>query len=161
MLDDVEIICKYCNKTYSTKYTKTRHEEKCKYINEIKELQEKIIKFEEEKSKYINEIKELHNLSKQYEERIIKFEQEIKELHNLTKSKLEYKYVNEYFKFNSLSDADNTPEKAIDVKSNKNISEFIDIYIYHIKNFTQIKKKQVNNNYNLYFIQKLKQNNKK
>ena len=68
MSNDVDLKCNYCNKTYSTKYTKTRHEEKCKYIIEIDKLKEKI--------KYL----EIEN----------------KELKN--KEEIEYKYVNEYFK---------------------------------------------------------------
>jgi hypothetical protein len=154
MSNDDNLKCNYCNKSYSTKYTKTRHEEKCKYIIEIDKLKEKI--------KYL----EIEN----------------KELKN--KQEIEYKYVNEYFKeenqeevfnFSSLSGF-NTPievpvvevpiELPLEIKEeeinkNKFIYDFIENYICNIKNFNKINYKRQENKYNLYKIQKLKQINKK
>lgn len=146
MSNDVDLKCNYCNKTYSTKYTKTRHEEKCKYIIEIDKLKEKI--------KYL----EIEN----------------KELKN--KEEIEYKYVNEYFKeenqeevfnFSSLSGF-NTPTeiplieiKEEQINKNKFIYDFVENYIYEIKNFDKINNKRQENKYNFYKIQKLKQINKK
>ncbi len=153
-----ELKCNYCDKSYSTKYTKNRHEEKCKYIIEIEKL------------------KQLINI---YKETINNLEKENIELKNIKNTKIEYNYVNEYFieekqfnetdtfDFNSFSSGFNTPVEIInenqEKQNNKTLNEFIDIYIYHIKNFSQIQIKEKNreNRLYLYKIQKLKQINKK
>ncbi len=151
-MSNEDLKCTYCNKSYSTKYTRSRHEEKCKYILEIQQLKERI------------NILEKENI----------------ELKNKEKIDINYNYVNEYFKedkqidendsfdFSSFSSGFNTPiETNNDLKEeqnnkykNKTFNEFIDKYIYHIKNFDQIEKNK-ENKYNLYKLQKLKQINKK
>ncbi len=152
MSQNEELKCNFCNKLYSTKYSRIRHEEKCKNNLEVEKLNKDIFDRDIVIDELKNIIIEKDNIIKQLKSQIFTCDNYFNEddhndnhINNMLFEELEHTHINE-----------TKQQNLIKIRYN----DFVQKYITLIKTNEKIEIKIDNSNYNLFKIKK-KQNNKK